>query len=247
MYNLAPLHVQIRSFSHSVLLVALAFVIGAGLAIPGMLLVGLLGFSLSPPSLEVIVTNSILQYVGFFVVVWGYIAYTDSETLIRVRRPTLRDLIWTVTGLVGVFAAVSVASIVVSVIGADQAQNSVVSLGQENPDLFLLMIPITLLFVAPGEELLFRGVVLGLFRRSTGTVPAIVISSVMFGVVHYIALAGSGKLTYIGVTILLGLLLAGVYELTNNILVPIIVHGIYNAILFASQWAIAVNDIPLPS
>jgi membrane protease YdiL (CAAX protease family) len=49
------------------------------------------------------------------------------------------------------------------------------------------------------------------------------------------------------VTILLGLILGGLYERTDNILVPIVVYGIYNAMLFAGQWAIAVNDIPVPS
>jgi membrane protease YdiL (CAAX protease family) len=137
--------------------------------------------------------------------------------------------------------------IVITAIGADQAQNTVVTMGQQNPELFLLMIPITILFVGPGEELVFRGVVQGLFRRRYGAVPAIVIASILFGVAHYTALAGGGKLTYIIVTILLGLILGGLYERTNNILVPIVVHGIYNAILFGSQWIIAVNEIPVPS
>lgn len=109
------------------------------------------------------------------------------------------------------------------------------------------MIPITVLFVGPGEELLFRGVIPGLFRRAYGPVPAIVIASGLFDVAHYAALAGSDKRTYIVVTILLGLLLGGLYEQTDNVLVPIVVHGIYNAILFAGQWAVAVNDIPVLS
>lgn len=106
---------------------------------------------------------------------------------------------------------------------------------------------LAILFVAPGEELVFRGIVQGLFRQTDGPVPAILFVSVLFGVVHYVALAGSGKVTYIVVTLLLGVLLGYVYERTENILVPVVVHGLYNAILFAGQWVVAVNGLPVAS
>lgn len=236
-----------QTLAHSLLVIVLAFALGIGLGIPVTLGMARLGYSLSPPSTAILVATSIAQYVGFMAVVGAYLRISDVANLIRVRMPDLRDIAWMVVGLVGLFVAVYIVGIVITAIGADQAQNTVVTMGQQNPELFLLMIPITILFVGPGEELVFRGVVQGLFRRAYGAIPAIVIASVLFGVVHYAALAGSGKLTYIAVTILLGLILGGLYERTDNILVPIVVHGIYNAILFAGQWAIAVNEIPVPS
>lgn len=236
-----------QSFTHSLLVIVLAFVVGIGLGIPGTLIMAILGFSLSPPSTWVLAATSVLQYVGFLLVVGGYLWYTDTNGLIRVRFPTLRDIIWMVGGLVGLFVAVYLMRIVITVIGAEQAQNTVVTQGVENPELFLLMIPITILFVGPGEELVFRGVVQGLFRSAFGAVPAILLASICFGFAHYIALTGSGKLTYIVVSIVLGVVLGAIYERTGNIVVPIVIHGLYNALLFAGQWVIAVNDLLITS
>jgi len=247
MYDFDPSTVRIRPFAHSLLVVILAFGLGVGLGILGALVMALLGFTVSPPSTWVIAVTSSLQYVGFMFIVVAYLAYTDVPDLVRSRLPSFEDAVWIVAGLIGLFVAVSLVGVLVTVLGADQAENTVVALGQEDPDLFLLMIPITILFVAPGEELVFRGLVQGLFRRAYGVVPAIAIASVFFGVVHYVALAGSGKLTYILVATLLGVFLGAIYERTENILVPIVVHGLYNAILFAGQWYVTVNDIPLPS
>ena len=66
----------------------------------------------------------------------------------------------------------------------------------------------------------------------------------MFGVVHWIALSGGGKVTYIAVAAVLGLALGAVYERTKNILVPIAVHGLYNALLFSIQWLVATGQVP---
>ncbi|MFW5950305.1 MAG: CPBP family intramembrane glutamic endopeptidase [archaeon] len=247
MNNRVSVEKPARTLAHALLVIVLAFVLGIGLGIPVMLGMALLGYSLSPPSTAVLAATSIAQYVGFIAVVGAYLRITDVANLVRVRIPDIRDIAWMVAGLFGLFVAVYLVGIVITALGTDQAQNTVITMGQQNPELFLLMIPITILFVAPGEELVFRGVVQGRFRRSYGAVPAIVIASVLFGVVHYVALAGTGKLTYIVVAILLGLILGSLYERTDNILVPIFVHGIYNAILFAGQWAIAVNDVPIPT
>lgn len=238
---------RLRALAHSLLVVVSAFGVGIVLGIPGTFALALLGFSLSPPSVWVMAVTSALQYVGFMAVVEGYRRYAGAEGLVRIGVPTLRDVLWMAAGLVGLFVSVAVVSVVITAIGAEQAQNTVVTQGRRNPTLFLVMVPIALLFIGPGEEVVFRGVVQGLLARAYGTVPAIFLASVLFGIAHYAALAGSGKLTYIAVTILLGLVLGGIYEWTDNIVVPSVVHGVYNAILFASQWFAAVNDVPLPS
>ena len=74
------------------------------------------------------------------------------------------------------------------------------------------------------EEALFRGVVQGGLTGLMGWFPALMIASVLFGVVHwltplYALLAG-----------LVGLYLGGLYLLTGNLLVPIIVHVLYDLV-----------------
>jgi membrane protease YdiL (CAAX protease family) len=50
--------------------------------------------------------------------------------------------------------------------------------------------------------------------------------------VHVFSLQGSGKLVYIGVVFTLALVLGVAYELTDNLAVPALIHGAYNAVQF---------------
>lgn len=74
------------------------------------------------------------------------------------------------------------------------------------------------------EEVLFRGVVQGGLTGLMGWLPALLVASLLFGVVHwltglYALLAG-----------MVGLYLGGLYLLTGNLLVPIIVHALYDVV-----------------
>jgi hypothetical protein len=229
---------------HSVLVVVAAFVAGIVIAILGGSLV--LGTELASgqESPGFFLTTSILQFVGFGLVVLAYLEWRSQWDLINVSWPSLRDVAWVVLGFVGLFAAVYVIGILITLLGQQTAENAVVTEGQQNPVLFLYMIPVTIFFVAPAEEFLFRGVVQGLFRRAYGSIVAVLAASGMFGIVHWIALSGGGKVTYIAVAAVLGLALGAVYERTKNILVPIAVHGLYNALLFSIQWLVATGQVP---
>lgn len=89
----------------------------------------LLDYRLTPPLTEMLAVTSIAQYVGFMAVVGAYLRITDVANLVRVRIPTLRDIAWMGTGLVGLFVAAYLVGIVITAIGADQAQNTVVTMG----------------------------------------------------------------------------------------------------------------------
>lgn len=105
----------------------------------------------------------------------------------------------------------------------------------ENPQLdFLLPEQLTRLeilaliflagFAAPvGEELLFRGVLYTMLRERWGIWPGVLISSLIFGLIH-------GDLA-VGLTaFLLGILLALVFEYSHSLWTSILVHTINNSI-----------------
>jgi hypothetical protein len=118
----------------------------------------------------------------------------------------------------------------------------VVVTGQQDPRFFLYMIPVSLLFVGPFEELVFRGVVQGVFRRRYGGAVAIGAAATLFGVAHLVALTGSGsRVSYLAVAAILGLVLGYVYERTENLAVPAVIHGGYNALLFSVQYVAATG------
>lgn len=123
---------------------------------------------------------------------------------------------------------------VLSAAGFSTGQNQAILAGEDDPTYFLLMIPVSLFFVGPAEELLFRGALQGRLRETWGPWRAILLATAIFGLIHVPAVQGSAgqQLTYAVVAGALGLLLGYVYERTRNVLVPAAIHGSYNATLF---------------
>jgi membrane protease YdiL (CAAX protease family) len=185
---------------------------------------------------------TVLQFIGFGVGVAGYLLVTKQPDLVRAHLPTRTDLVWVVVGFVALFTGAVAISAVLAQLGVQVAQNQVVVTGQDNPRFFLYMIPVSLLFVGPFEELVFRGVVQGLFRRRYGSAVAIGAAATLFGVAHLVALTGGGsRVSYLAVAAILGLVLGFTYERTENLAVPALVHGGYNALLFTGQYAAATG------
>jgi hypothetical protein len=252
LYKFGSSEERIRSLVHSLGLIVAAFVVGFALALVGLQVLVQAGYvpqdvQRIPPAAQALAAA--LQFVGFLVVGLGYLRWRgrDGIDLFRIGVPSLRDLGWTVLGLVGLFVLLNVVSVLIGLLGVETAENAAVVSGREQPTLFLYLIGVTLLFTAPAEELLFRGLIQGLFRSAYGLIPGVVITSVLFGVVHFVALAGGGSaLPYIGVAAALGLVLGAIYERTENLVVPILVHGAYNAILFYVSYLVATGQIEMP-
>ena len=183
---------------------------------------------------------SAVQFVGFIAVAVGYVRWKEIA-LFDISMPSLRDVAWIVGGFIILYVVAHGLALLISALGLQTAENSVIETGRQDPRIFLYMIPISFLLIGPGEELVFRGVVQGLLRKAYGVLPAVLVASVLFGVAHTVALQGGGKATYVAVAIGLGLVLGSVYERSENILVPIVIHGAWNAMLFAVQWYLATN------
>ena len=89
-----------------------------------------------------------------------------------------------------------------------------------------------------GEEVLFRGLVMGAILLWLGPLPAILASSLLFGALHWVTPAYAAHAT------LLGLYLGGLYVLTGTLLVPILVHAIYDAValvILASRYTVSTS------
>ncbi len=84
------------------------------------------------------------------------------------------------------------------------------------------------------EEALFRGFVQGWLQTHLGAVAAVILASLAFGLAHPITLGYAVVVGIIGVY--LGLL----WELTGNLLVPIITHGLYDFV--ALVWYLRVRS-----
>lgn len=188
-----------------------------------------------------------LQGFGFIITVLVFFRLSDRFDIIRIRWPTLPDLGYAVAGVVGLLVLLAGLSGLYAVFGVETPQTSIVEDGLENPELALYLIPLTYLFVGPGEELLFRGAIQGMLGEAYARVPAIVIASVIFAFAHTMNVLGAAPpqiVAYLFVIFTLSLLLGALYEVTDNILVPIFVHGTYNSLTFLQLYYVATNGLP---
>lgn len=230
-------------------------VAGAGLA-AGILL-SFLGLSLLSAAIGdleittiVVLTIVLTQGVAFGGTALIYVSIKNlPRSFIPVRFPSLRDVVWIVGGYVLAFLAVGSGAWIVSITDTTPASNQVGELGVQNPELLLLLVPLSFLLVGPGEELLFRGVIQGMFREVIGPVPAIVLAAAIFAGIHYVALSGGvgARLVTIAILFLPSLVFGTAYERSRNLLVPALIHGAYNATLFLGLYlAVRMGDVPPP-
>lgn len=246
-FRYAERETRLLALGHSIFVVFLAFGVGLTLAI-GVgfgyeLLTG--GTPTEGLSTEAIALASAFQFLGFVAVALGYTRMLGKD-LLPVDTPSLKEVLAVIVGFGVLFGASLALSLVIQALGLQTAENSVITTGTQDPVFFLYMIPVALFLVGPGEELVFRGVVQGLFREAYGVIPAVLVTSLIFGIAHFLALTGSGKVTYILIAATLGIVLGAVYELTDNLIVPIAIHSFWNTMLFSINYVAAVYDIPQP-
>ncbi|WP_079255022.1 CPBP family intramembrane glutamic endopeptidase [Halococcus hamelinensis] len=186
---------------------------------------------------------TLVQGVAFVVVVVSYSRYADHPNLLVTRWPsmsnlqrTLRDICWVVFGFAGLLIFSRLSNLILQQFGFSVGTNQIIRAVEQSPTLALAMVLLSILVVGPSEELLFRGGAQGIFRRVFRPIPAIISSSALFGLAHATAVvassSSSGIWGYVVSAFVLGLILGGLYEYTNNILIPIVVHGAYNALVF---------------
>lgn len=238
LFRIESADVRLRAVVHALLLVAIAFLFAGvlvGVAEGGLQALGLSSDG-SPAVFEL--TQTGVNFFGLFVTSLAYLSWRDEWSLIGFGRPTKRDLAAVAGGAIVLVVAIVALEAVLSQVGLTPDENVAVETGRENPELFLYYIPIVLLLNSPAEELLFRGVVQGLFRQAYGVVPGILAAGAIFGAIHYLALAGQGSaLAYVGIAVVSGIVLGTLYEYTGNLLVPIVVHAAWNVLVYLNLYA----------
>ena len=166
----------------------------------------------------------------------------DGEPFgIPVSVPSLRQVGMVLGGYAAAIVWVMLSGIIMTVIQNVRGQeiqtgnNAAAELGRSNPELLLLLIPASILLIGPGEELLFRGVVQARIRERFSRVPGIAIASLFFAALHILALVGGslvGNLVVVSILFVTATVFGVAYEYAENIVVPSLIHGLYNATLF---------------
>lgn len=224
--------------------------VGLGLLVAVFVVASLLGATLSSVEFG-LVTGRVVSTLLFDAVLVGVTVAFLLQTgrglsFIDVRRPSVRDLAYAGAGFVGLIAGQILVVIAVLGLGLPSQGNRILEGSREHPELLLVLIPLQFLAVAPAEELFNRNLLQKYFYGAYSRPAAIVVASGVFASAHLFSYSGdsaAGTLVAIVAVLVLGTILGVVYERTDNILVPIAVHGAYNATLFALRYvAIVYTD-----
>lgn len=197
------------------------------------------------PVLNIVLSLLFLTGVGFMGTAVAYLRYRGIPLRsLGIRVPSIKEFGLVIGALVASFVYLIVLGSILQATGTESANNQIADLAMQNPEIVLFLLPGTYLLIGPGEELLFRGVVQNRIRESFGPKSGVFIASVIFAAIHVTSLVGTDPsailVTLIGL-VPISLLLGGLYEYTRNLVVPILVHGTYNAIIFLSLYLVATG------
>mgnify|MGYP002760457339 FL=1 len=236
---------RIQSVGSAVGLTYGSTVIGSVIVTIVAALLGAFGVDVTTrPSLRLVMSTILLQGMTFGGLSILYLRFRDLDfEFVSLSIPDRRDVAVTIGGVGTLLGLLIVSSRVISSLGLESAENQVVTVGQQNPTAFLILIPLSFLLVGPGEELLYRGLVQGTLRETLHPTRAIVLASALFASIHLFSLSGEGKLVYVGIAFVLALVLGATYEYTDNLVVPTLIHGAYNAIQFTSAYLTATGGM----
>lgn len=212
-------------------LLALAISVAAGVAflVPTVAL----GYDLE--TAWVLVGATAAGQVGFLAVAVGFVR--RRSVAVPLSSPSRTDARYVVAGTVA--ALVAATGLSYALVFLDLVPDSVIGeAATADPTFLVALAVLSLVLVAPAEELLFRGAIQGRLRERAGPVPAIATASLLFGSVHLANYSGSLPSVVAGALLIaaVGSIFGAVYERTGNLLVPILAHGCYNAVLLLSSY-----------
>lgn len=189
------------------------------------------------------VLSSLALGLGTATVAWLYLRGAQRGFgFVDLRRPTRRDAGFVVGGVVVLLGLNLGIGWAFQQLGLPAARHSIFDIAQDEPGLLLVLIPLSLLLIGPGEELLYRNVVQKSLYDAFSRPAAIVVASVIFAAAHVPAFSSAGStplsvLNTLSVVFALSLVLGVAFDRTRNVLVPALIHGSFNAIAFAATYA----------
>lgn len=169
----------------------------------------------------------------------GIYLYIGDQSLdyIDIRNPSLREIAIIIAGVLVLVGLNLVIGYLFEQIGLEAARHSIIRTAETNPEILLVLIPLAYLIIGPGEELLYRNIIQKSLYEYFSRPAAVIVASAIFAGVHVFAFSGGGEsllatLNTLTVVFVLSLILGIVYERTDNIVVPAIVHASFDAVAF---------------
>ena len=189
---------------------------------------------------DLIVISQVATVLGVGSVAVAFLVWTDRDwSFVDLHLPSLRDVGYVVGGFLALYGAAVGVSALLGATGTESAGHSTFEAAEENPEILLVMVVASILVIGPFEELLYRNVIQKSLYDYFSRAGAVVVASVPFAIVHFPAYSGGTagqSLVSLGVVLALSLILGTIYARTENLVVPALVHGLFNAVVFYSNY-----------
>ncbi len=210
---------------------------GQLLAAPVLAILGTEALSVAYPLITVGVA---ISTIAFVIITLRWLG-TD-RSWIDFSVPSLRQIGLVVAGLVVLILILNVLTALISELGLPAVESGVEQQARQsdNPEFLLWLVPLSFLAIAPSEELLYRGLVQKYLYNTLGKVGAVVAASAIFAAIHFGQYASPDPLKMavsLSVVFVLSLVLGYSYARSENLVVPILIHGTYNALAFLAMYA----------
>jgi len=217
----------------SVGLTGLAFIVSLMLGVALIVPLIIMGFSFD--STLVLSGSTILGQIGFLLVAILFIRYKKVELPFDI--PSRSNFKYIVGGIV-LTIGTAIGLLQLQSILDLMSKSAIQDMAESNPAILLILAVLSVVLVAPSEELLFRGAIQGRLRERFGPYFSIITASLLFGSLHLLNFTGSVLPTLMSafIIVVIGGILGWLYEETKNIAVPITVHAIYNFILLIPSY-----------
>lgn len=165
-------------------------------------------------SLIAIILTSIIFY-------FKYYKNEDIRTIanITIKKCNIKQIIHMI--ITGILVTVLLYMVMLLLLKQGMVQNEGISLMDKSLSNMIIGVLIVGVIVPVFEEILFRGLVYGLFKYIFNNWLAIIIQGILFGIIH------KNGVQYV-YTFLLGIVVAMIYSWSKNIMNCIVIHIIFN-------------------
>lgn len=221
-------------------LTVLAVFVGGVLVVPALFL---------EPSLTVLAVVLVLAELGFAAVAFVFVLAGETgwdyvKPGVGDRRRATRSVVVGGAGLAA-FAFTVIAS--VNLAGIRTVPSVAVDTPFHIPSLLLMMIPLSILVVAPAEELFFRGVLQTYLQGATTPRKAVLSAGTLFALVHvpnYLQLPSLTAMAVMtGVILIVGLGIGYAYEQSESLPVAVGIHALYNSLMMLGWYFLVTRGV----
>jgi membrane protease YdiL (CAAX protease family) len=188
--------------------------------------------------------------LGLLLFAVGYFRVRGLDrTYVDLAWPDLEDVVWSVAGLLVLLGTATGIAMVFSNLGLPTAESSIERIAAEGGDpwFLLALVPLSWLVIGPGEELVYRNIVQKYLYESFSRPTAVVVASVAFAAVHFQQYADPNPiatLSTLSLVFVLSVVLGYTYYRTENLLVPVFIHGTFNAVQFLVMYVELTGGSP---